>query len=83
MVERTESGVMPKGKAAATALHAKVEINAGQAVQSIMNLPCYRKLTLADLMPIVLDPLMRDTDAAGSGAAKPQMFQPQNSAKVN
>jgi len=42
------------------ALRTKIQLSVGQVVLAIMNLPRYRHQTLADLMHVVLDPLMRD-----------------------
>ncbi len=38
----------------------KIQLSVGQVVLAIMDLPRYRHQTLADLMHVVLDPLMRD-----------------------
>ena len=41
-------------------LRSRVQVNTGQVVLAMMNLPRYRHQTLADLAHLVLDPLMRD-----------------------
>ena len=41
-------------------LRTRIQLSVGQVVLAIMNLPRYRHQTLADLMHVVLDPLMRD-----------------------
>ena len=42
------------------AIRTKIQLSVGQVVLAIMDLPRYRHQTLADLMHVVLDPLMRD-----------------------
>ncbi|MEO9131458.1 MAG: toxin-activating lysine-acyltransferase [Sphingomonas sp.] len=42
------------------ALRTKIQLSVGQVVLAIMNLPRYRHQSLADLLHVVLDPLMRD-----------------------
>jgi cytolysin-activating lysine-acyltransferase len=41
-------------------LRNRVQLNTGQVVLAMMNLPRYRTQTLADLTHLVLDPMMRD-----------------------
>jgi hemolysin-activating ACP:hemolysin acyltransferase len=41
-------------------LRSRVQLNTGQVVLAMMNLPRYRHQTLGDLTHLVLDPMMRD-----------------------
>ena len=45
------------------AIRTKIQLSVGQVVLAIMDLPRYKHQTLADLMHVVLDPLMRDREA--------------------
>ena len=50
----------PELSAKIAAIRTKIQLSVGQVVLAIMDLPRYRHQTLADLMRVVLDPLMRD-----------------------
>ena len=52
------------------AIRTKIQLSVGQVVLAIMVLPRYRHQTLADLMHVVLDPLMRDRVAIAYSRAK-------------
>ena len=52
--------ISPELAAKIDAIRTKIQLSVGQVVLAIMDLPRYRHQTLADLMHVVLDPLMRD-----------------------
>jgi cytolysin-activating lysine-acyltransferase len=52
--------ITPELAAKIDAIRTKIQLSVGQVVLAIMDLPRYRHQTLADLMHVVLDPLMRD-----------------------
>ena len=52
--------ISPEMRARITELRSRVQLNTGQVVLAMMNLPRYRTQTLADLTHLVLDPMMRD-----------------------
>ena len=52
--------ISPELAAKIDAIRTKIQLSVGQVVLAIMDLPRYKHHTLADLMHVVLDPLMRD-----------------------
>jgi cytolysin-activating lysine-acyltransferase len=52
--------ISPDMRAKIAELRNRVQLNLGQVVLAMMNLPRYRHQTLADLTHLVLDPMMRD-----------------------
>ena len=52
--------ISPEMRARITELRTRVQLNTGQVVLAMMNLPRYRNQTLGDLTHLVLDPMMRD-----------------------
>src|SRR5712675_231950 len=66
--------VTPEMRARIAELRNRVQLNTGQVVLAMMNLPRYRHQTLGDLTHLVLDPMMRDRLAIARRAVedKPQ-----------
>ena len=56
----TGASITPELAAKISEIRTKIQLSVGQVVLAIMDLPRYRHQTLADLMHVVLDPLMRD-----------------------
>jgi hemolysin-activating ACP:hemolysin acyltransferase len=52
--------ITPEMRARIAELRNRVQLNTGQIVLAMMNLPRYRHQTLGDLTHLVLDPMMRD-----------------------
>src|SRR5258708_16719638 len=52
--------ISPEMRARIAELRNRVQLNTGQVVLAMMNLPRYRHQTLGDLTHLVLDPMMRD-----------------------
>src|SRR5260370_706101 len=55
-----EAPISPDMRARIAELRNRVQLNTGQVVLAMMNLPRYRNQTLGDLTHLVLDPMMRD-----------------------
>jgi hemolysin-activating ACP:hemolysin acyltransferase len=55
-----EAQISPEMRARIAELRSRVQLNTGQVVLAMMNLPRYRHQTLGDLTHLVLDPMMRD-----------------------
>jgi cytolysin-activating lysine-acyltransferase len=55
-----EAPISPDMRARIAELRSRVQLNTGQVVLAMMNLPRYRNQTLGDLTHLVLDPMMRD-----------------------
>ena len=66
--------ISPEMRARIAELRNRVQLNTGQVVLAMMNLPRYRHQTLGDLTHLVLDPMMRDRLAIARRTAegKPQ-----------
>ena len=66
--------ISPEMRARIAELRSRVQLNTGQVVLAMMNLPRYRHQTLGDLTHLVLDPMMRDRLAIARRAldGKPQ-----------
>jgi cytolysin-activating lysine-acyltransferase len=66
--------ITPEMRARIAELRSRVQLNTGQIVLAMMNLPRYRHQTLGDLTHLVLDPMMRDRLAIArrSVEGKPQ-----------
>src|SRR6267378_1853174 len=52
--------ISPEMRLRIAELRSRVQLNTGQVVLAMMNLPRYRHQTLGDLTHLVLDPMMRD-----------------------
>jgi hemolysin-activating ACP:hemolysin acyltransferase len=52
--------ISPEMRARIVELRTRVQLNTGQVVLAMMNLPRYRNQTLGDLTHLLLDPMMRD-----------------------
>ena len=52
--------ISPEMRARIAELRSRVQLNTGQVVLAMMNLPRYRHQTLGDLTHLVLDPMTRD-----------------------
>ena len=52
--------IPPEIRASIAELRTRVQLNTGQAVLAMMNLPRYRHQSLGDLTHLLLDPMMRD-----------------------
>jgi len=55
-----EAPISPDMRLRIAELRSRVQLNTGQVVLAMMNLPRYRNQTLGDLTHLVLDPMMRD-----------------------